>query len=251
FIRLTAVSLLQKINPFFPNGRIIGGENAVIESFPYQISLEYLGYHTCGGSIISAHYVVTAGHCVDVRAAYLTIRAGSSLKGQGGSVHQVDKIIRHEQYFTNDYGVPHYDVSLLHVKQPFQFDDSRQPINLFDVAEESEPGVKSIITGWGNTGKGSPIQLQTVSVPIVSKTICNNAYSKFGGIPEGQICAAYYGVGGKDACQGDSGGPLSIDGRLAGIVSWGNGCALAKYPGVYTEISHYREWINEHAELGQ
>ena len=110
-------------------------------------------------------------------------------------------------------------------------------------------GVKSVITGWGNTGRGSPVQLQTVTVPIITKDLCNDAYKRYGGIPEGQICAAYYGVGGKDACQGDSGGPLAIDGRLAGIVSWGNGCAQAYYPGAYTEVAAYRQWINEHAEF--
>lgn len=53
--------------------------------------------------------------------------------------------------------------------------------------------------------------------------------------------------GGKDACQGDSGGPLAIGGRLAGVTSWGKGCAVAKYPGVYAEIAYYRDWIKKYA----
>lgn len=50
--------------------------------------------------------------------------------------------------------------------------------------------------------------------------------------------------------QGDSGSPLvsKQDSQwiLAGVVSFGEGCALAKFPGVYTRVSRYQTWINSH-----
>lgn len=58
------------------------------------------------------------------------------------------------------------------------------------------------------------------------------------------LCAGY-ASGGKDACQNDSGGPLVEDSTIVGIVSWGNGCAQADYPGVYTDIGALRGWITE------
>ena len=151
----------------------------------------------------------------------------------------------HEKYGANDYGIPFNDVALIKVTEPFEFKSTTRAIDLFNILEESYPGEMSTISGWGLTEQNyAPYQLRKVEIPIISKSLCNDAYYEFGGLPKGQICAAYYGQGGKDACQGDSGGPLVINGKLAGIVSWGNGCAEAYYPGVYSEVAYFRDWID-------
>ena len=63
------------------------------------------------------------------------------------------------------------------------------------------------------------------------------------------FCAGFM-EGGKDACQGDSGGPLIClndqnEPVLQGLVSWGVRCALEKYPGIYTRVGSYLDWISE------
>ena len=94
------------------------------------------------------------------------------------------------------------------------------------------------------SGAITPDTCQYVQVPAVTNTACNKAYG--GGITESMICAGYP-EGGKDACQGDSGGPFvcNKDGKaiIAGVVSWGNGCALQGYPGVYSRTTHVLNWI--------
>ena len=94
-------------------------------------------------------------------------------------------------------------------------------------------------------GGSKPETLKYVRVLAITNAACNNDYS--GSITDSMICAGYPGVGGKDACQGDSGGPfICNDGGkavLAGVVSWGYGCAYAAYPGVYARTIQPMSWI--------
>ena len=76
---------------------------------------------------------------------------------------------------------------------------------------------------------------------------------------EGNYPYDYY-LGGTDTCGGDSGGGLYYwkNGipTLLGVVSrgWGsdrkNGCAEQNFPGIYTRVQRYLEWINENSKDG-
>lgn len=220
------------------NGRIVGGDDAEIEDVPYQVSLSLWGYLYCGGSIISENWVVTAAHCATQSPSRYTIRAGSNRATLNGSTHKVDKIISHENYGN----VQGFDIALMHVTNPFKFNEKRKPIPLFEQNEEAVAGSIAVISGWGDDYPKGVNILQRAKVPIISKRKCHENYLDMGGIPDNEICAGY-SHGGTDSCQGDSGGPLAINGRLAGITSWGRGCAQAKYPGVYTEVAAHRSWI--------
>lgn len=81
-------------------------------------------------------------------------------------------------------------------------------------------------------------------MPIVGQADCRKAYGE-DGIADTMICAGLLDVGGKDACEGDSGGPLVVNGVVAGIVSWGAGCAQPNAPGVYTDVASFLDWIEE------
>ena len=88
-------------------------------------------------------------------------------------------------------------------------------------------------------------RLRGVALPVWTRSDCDNSY--FQPITEVFICAGF-AEGGRDACQGDSGGPLVClkDGKavLIGVVSFGIGCALPNYPGVYARITAVLDWIN-------
>jgi len=109
------------------------------------------------------------------------------------------------------------------------------------------PGACATVAGWGTQSEGGDISqtLYKVGLQQVSNEECNNDYN--GSIIPDQICAADPG---QDSCQGDSGGPLFVKDENSnfvqiGIVSWGNGCAEEGYPGVYTRVANYVDWITE------
>jgi trypsin len=126
----------------------------------------------------------------------------------------------------------------------FVFGPGVGPIPL--TTAEPPAGAIATTSGWGTTTPGGdlPNQLQAVNVTITDREVCNTAYADYGGITVNMICAGEPG-GGKDACQGDSGGPLTVDGQLVGIVSWGLSCALADYPGVYSNVFTLKSFITE------
>ena len=110
------------------------------------------------------------------------------------------------------------------------------------------------IAGWGaenerfSTGFVSDHLLEA-PVPIIGDHTCMQTKS-YGRIfkPQNHLCAGYMSGGQNDACQNDSGGPLICIDKdnqpiLTGITSFGIGCARKNFPGVYTRITSYREWI--------
>ncbi|XP_078508708.1 serine protease 27-like isoform X2 [Lissotriton helveticus] len=144
------------------------------------------------------------------------------------------------------------DIALVQLQTPVAYSDFILPVLIPSASLQIPDGMMCWVTGWGTINQNGdtlpyPWYLQEVSVPIVPTATCKTSYSD---ILYDMICAGYT-VGGKDACQGDSGGPLVCKFTnawiLVGIVSWGSGCAQANYPGVYTRVSVYINWITQNA----
>ena len=105
--------------------------------------------------------------------------------------------------------------------------------------------------GWGRLSTtGAQAQtLQKVAIPLVKTSACKKPWNgtSFGPIDgDSQICA---GTGETDTCMGDSGGSLlsnelSPRYSIIGITSFGgNECASSEFPGVYTSVPNYLDWI--------
>ncbi|KAK4020471.1 hypothetical protein OUZ56_002446 [Daphnia magna] len=263
--RLPASVIMKGKYQLIPSNRIVGGTVVEPNSLPFQISLQRrsaLGSYSqsCGGSILDANVIIDAAHCVrGVDATILRVVAGEhSLRTDSGLEQNrgVASFKIHEEYrpltFEND-------ISLLFLDAPLDLSvPSAQAIFLPPPTEEFDPasGLMLTVSGWGTTSSGGIIsdELRRVEVPVVSDADCNAAYGGTADAPAvfpSMICAGDTSNGGIDSCQGDSGGPLFVlpldgnaaEARQVGIVSWGQGCALAAYPGVYTQVSYFLDWI--------
>ncbi len=229
----------------------------------------------CGGSLIDDQHVVTAAHCVTPRAGAtaaptsLTVVANtrtlsSTSMGSGDSeARRVAEVFVNPRFGVNALDGFHDDVAVLRLASPIA---NASTISLVQPSEDSlwgagAGGVNASVAGWGDTdplAKRSPAlrfptTLRQTTIPLQSDAQCSS--TKGGGYGLAferatNLCGGTLQSGstlGTDSCQGDSGGPLIVQAsdlswRLAGIVSWGEGCAQRNF-GAYSRIASLRDWI--------
>ncbi|KAJ8117213.1 hypothetical protein OPT61_g1544 [Boeremia exigua] len=226
---------------------IVGGVPAVAGDFPFIVSLQRNGAHMCGGSLLNANTVLTAAHCVDgITAAGLTVRAGTLSRSSGGVVSVVSSFRINPQY---NRSLADKDLAVLTLQTPIATSSTIGYATLAAAGSDPADGSGARTAGWGNTQSASEssANLRKVDVPIVGRATCVANYqldSPPKTVTADMVCAGL-AAGGKDSCQGDSGGPLvdASTGTLIGVVSWGTGCALAGFPGVYARVSSMRSFI--------
>ena len=223
--------------------------------------------------IINRGALVTAAHCLEeedglpISKSNFTVVVGS--RGTANPLHVREP---HEQRLDVTGLFPHpnrdrstmsNDIAIVAFSKDIQWSSSVLPICLASPGPPTLPsllwneGEEGLVSGYGDDVEMGYLEpsytLQEVVVPVVSHKECARHYENSFHDVKGfsinsttQICA---GATGTDSCYGDSGGPLTVEveGRfyLAGVVSFGMGCAQRGFPGVYTRVEPYLPWIRE------
>jgi trypsin len=234
---------------------IIDGQEAQPGEFSFMVGLGYRDARgrrsvQCGGSILTDHVIITAGHCIGfVQYAFV---GAVDLSSDEMLDISVANVIRHPSYQPLADGGEN-DVALVFLSEPIA-DEHYHPIRLnrdpHQPAAAGEQAVSLQTIGWGRTEAGFPAVLRKVQVPWINNDLCAAEYARDqeydSMINWGMMCAG--GDGRKDSCNGDSGGPLFAADELGrpvlyGLTSYGKDCATRDFPGVYARVSSYIDFI--------
>lgn len=258
----------QTSDEFNDKHYIIGGQPVERNAYPWMVALTYnanaelVQRQFCGGTVIADQWVLTAAHCLYDRAGAVVELSAFKIAINATNLNDDDIV---ELDAANIYIHPHYEHSGLNPHSDIALIELANssgvtPVTLSTKASDKLIGLQGTAIGWGavdNTDPTEPrfpVWLNSVELPVVSMDVCNAPASYAGNIYPNQLCAGY-AEGGRDSCVGDSGGPLIVtfEGvvQQVGVVSFGYGCALPNYYGIYTDVPYFIGWINQYIFIAE
>lgn len=208
--------------------------------------------HVCGGIVFKEDLVITAAQCFEgvVETSNWRVVASEWSFSETSGKEQVRAIAEVTIHPDFDAGSLWNDIAVVRLNPPLDFGSGTiQPIALPAPLYDVPSGTNLTAAGWGDiiVGGVTSDKLRKVSVEVVADSACDAAYGGTNAVLSTMICA---GVpeGGRGPCEGDAGGPLFTTQKpasLIGIASWSYRCGQVGYPTVFTEVSHYVDWIND------
>jgi secreted trypsin-like serine protease len=255
--------------------KIVGGNETTISSAPWMAQLWYyddkgtsttsddVGFF-CGGSVVAPTKILTAAHCVKDEngksynwKAYGAVVTGTDQLPTTDSTGTSDLHGGQATAVTRQWNHPSYTVGTTASRPPADNDIAvltlavpvkATPIRMVTSGDTASyaAGTSAKVYGWGRTSSTSDDisqTLKTATLSIHADSTCTGAYGS-AYIAGHMVCAGTQSgsdSGTQATCNGDSGGPLVVNGRIAGVVSWGVQDCVAK--GAYSVFSKVTTYV--------
>ena len=255
--------------------QVAGGEKVEADRLPFFVAIAVnqgppIGRtYFCGGTIVARRWVLTAAHCLvdaagrrrPVELLEVTTEVNRLSQAEAKNYIAVVGAVVHPDYDARSQA---NDIALLRLARAWT-----GPVVDLSSGPAEDPVDTVIVAGFGATAEGQAgsatetrsgerlgmlsNDLMAAELTVAPLAACAAAYKAlpadtgFRDLAIGKTSLCASSPKARDACQGDSGGPLLVDEgyRLlqVGIVSFGYGCAVPGFAGVYTRVSSFSDWI--------
>ncbi|GJQ80189.1 hypothetical protein Trydic_g23766 [Trypoxylus dichotomus] len=189
----------------------------------------------CGGAILNKKTIITAAHCVSKCSNNNLIVIAGSSEFDTKYQHKVDAKTVHEDYEDDQLGS---DIAIICLKLTLQYSKRIRSIAVTGLLYPE--GTTAVVSGWGRTNDNKVSRkLHYANVKLINNQHCK-VINPF--IDDTQLCTDGGSYG---PCTGDSGGPLVAHNKLIGIVSYGDVNCDSKMFRMYTNVYHFRNFIQD------
>ncbi|KAM3956728.1 uncharacterized protein ACR2FA_009301 [Aphomia sociella] len=231
-------------NNLLKSRRLIAARDALIEEYPYVVSIQKSGQHWCSGALLNPRLVITTANCIwkSSRVSRLKVRAGSRHTEHGGQVAKIQEVMKHPKW--NIRRNPDNDVALLLLDRNIKFSDTVHGVDLPN--RVMLPAFEDVwVTSWGTERRdgvydSKSMSLQVYHARLLDRAKCNNVTQRFGvTVTDNFFCVAQ--TGRRAPCTRDTGAPAVSDGVVWGLASWGirKQCGTERFPAVFSYLASH------------
>ena len=188
------------------------GSVIVPHSKPWVVGLTHKigGKIRCGGVLVTKSHVLTAGHCMRSKSRKYVVVGEHDQK----NVHDGQEYVRIKKYnihpyFSKQKGIASFDLAILILEKPLDFDNNVNKVNL-PLVNESCENLSVNVSGWGlYNSKDSRYlsnQLRSVEIKCLSSRSCSVSNYSPSFNYKTMICGGNPKNSKQGSCMGDSGG---------------------------------------------